>query len=205
MKERSQTLIYIHDPMCSWCWGFRPVWQQIQQAVAGKLDVRYVLGGLAADTDEPMPEEMRLNVIDNWRRIQRDIPGTEFNYDFWSRCSPRRSTYPACRAIIACRMQQPELESEMLLLIQQAYYLLARNPSDLDVLVALAEQLGLDTRQFVDDIQSEVCQNVLLEEIEFCREINIFSFPSLVIKQGESYTPLDIDYNSSTNILSQIL
>jgi len=205
MKERSQTLIYIHDPMCSWCWGFRPVWQQIQQAVAGKLDVRYVLGGLAADTDEPMPEEMRLNVIDNWRRIQREIPGTEFNYDFWSRCSPRRSTYPACRAIIACRMQQPELESEMLLLIQQAYYLLARNPSDLDVLVALAEQLGLDTRQFVDDIQSEVCQNVLLEEIEFCREINIFSFPSLVIKQGESYTPLDIDYNSSTNILSQIL
>jgi putative protein-disulfide isomerase len=191
--------------MCSWCWGFRPVWQQIQQAVAGKLDVRYVLGGLAADTDEPMPEEMRLNVIDNWRRIQREIPGTEFNYDFWSRCSPRRSTYPACRAIIACRMQQPELESEMLLLIQQAYYLLARNPSDLDVLVALAEQLGLDTRQFVDDIQSEVCQNVLLEEIEFCREINIFSFPSLVIKQGESYTPLDIDYNSSTNILSQIL
>jgi putative protein-disulfide isomerase len=191
--------------MCSWCWGFRPVWQQIQQAVAGKLDVRYVLGGLAADTDEPMPEEMRLNVIDNWRRIQREIPGTEFNYDFWTRCSPRRSTYPACRAIIACRMQQPELESEMLLLIQQAYYLLARNPSDLDVLVALAEQLGLDTRQFVDDIQSEVCQNVLLEEIEFCREINIFSFPSLVIKQGESYTPLDIDYNSSTNILSQIL
>jgi len=164
-----------------------------------------VLGGLAADTDEPMPEEMRLNVIDNWRRIQREIPGTEFNYDFWTRCSPRRSTYPACRAIIACRMQQPELESEMLLLIQQAYYLLARNPSDLDVLVALAEQLGLDTRQFVDDIQSEVCQNVLLEEIEFCREINIFSFPSLVIKQGESYTPLDIDYNSSTNILSQIL
>jgi len=205
MKERSQTLIYIHDPMCSWCWGFRPVWQQIQQAVAGKLDVRYVLGGLAADTDEPMPEEMRLNVIDNWRRIQREIPGTEFNYDFWSRCSPRRSTYPACRAIIACRMQQPELESEMLLLIQQAYYLLARNSSDLDVLVALAEQLGLDTRQFVDDIQSEVCQNVLLEEIEFCREINISSFPSLVLKQGKSYTSLDIDYNSSTFILSQIL
>ena len=205
MKEVSQTLIYIHDPMCSWCWGFRPVWQQVQRAVAGKLDVRYVMGGLAADTDEPMPEEMRLNVIDNWRRIQREIPGTEFNYDFWTRCSPRRSTYPACRAIIACRMQQPELESEMLLLIQQAYYLLARNPSDLDVLVALAEQLGLDTRQFVDDIQSEVCQNKLLEEIEFCRDINIYSFPSLVLKHGKSYTSLDIDYNDSKKILSQIL
>ncbi len=205
MKDRSQTLIYIHDPMCSWCWGFRPVWQQVQRAVAGKLDVRYVLGGLAADTDEPMPEEMRLNIIDNWRRIQREIPGTEFNYDFWTVCSPRRSTYPACRAIIACRMQQPALENEMLLLIQQAYYLQAKNPSELDVLAALAEQLGLDRRQFVDDIQSEVCQNILSGEIEFCREINISSFPSLVLKQGKSYTSLEIDYNSSRFILSQIV
>ena len=205
MKDRSQTLIYIHDPMCSWCWGFRPVWQQVQRAVAGKLDVRYVLGGLAADTDEPMPEEMRLNIIDNWRRIQREIPGTEFNYDFWTVCSPRRSTYPACRAIIACRMQQPALENEMLLLIQQAYYLQAKNPSELDVLAALAEQLGLDRRQFVDDIQSEACQNILSGEIELCREINISSFPSLVLKQGKSYTSLDIDYNSSRFILSQIV
>jgi putative protein-disulfide isomerase len=205
MKDSSQTLIYIHDPMCSWCWGFRPVWQQVQRAVAGKLDVRYVLGGLAADTDEPMSEEMRLNIIDNWRRIQREIPGTEFNYDFWTMCSPRRSTYPACRAIIACRMQKPALENDMLLLIQQAYYLQAKNPSELDVLAALAEQLGLDTRQFVDDIQSEVCQKKLLEEIEFCREINISSFPSIVLKQGKSYASLDIDYNSSAFTLSQIL
>jgi len=205
MKDKTQILYYIHDPMCSWCWGFRPVWQQVQQAVAGKIDVHYVLGGLAADTDEPMPEEMRLNIRDNWRRIQREIPGTEFNYDFWTKCSPRRSTYPACRAIIACRMQQPELESEMLLSIQQAYYLLAINPSDLDVLIGLAEQLGLDVRQFVDDIQSEVCQNVLLKEIDFCRDVNIYSFPSLVLKQGKSYTSIDIDYSDSKKIVDQIL
>ena len=205
MKDKTQILYYIHDPMCSWCWGFRPVWQQVQQAVAGKIDVHYVLGGLAADTDEPMSEEMRLNIRDNWRRIQREIPGTEFNYDFWTKCSPRRSTYPACRAIIACRMQQPELESEMLLSIQQAYYLLAINPSDLDVLIGLAEQLGLDVRQFVDDIQSEVCQNVLLKEIDFCRDVNIYSFPSLVLKQGKSYTSIDIDYSDSKKIVDQIL
>jgi putative protein-disulfide isomerase len=191
--------------MCSWCWGFRPVWQQVQRAVAGKLDVRYVLGGLAADTDQPMPDEMRLNIVDNWRRIQQEIPGTEFNYDFWTKCSPRRSTYPACRAIIACRMQQPALESEMLLLIQQAYYLLARNPSDLGVLTGLAGQLGLDVNRFSNDIQSEMCQNLLLEEIEFCREINIFSYPGLVLMQENTFTHIDIDYNSSRHILSQIL
>lgn len=199
------TLYYVHDPMCSWCWGFRPVWKQVQQALAGEIDIQYVLGGLAPDTDQPMPETMQHTIQETWKTIQSEIPGTEFNFDFWTRCSPRRSTYPACRAIIACRQQQPQLEEKMLLAIQQAYYLEAENPSELEVLVELADKLGLLKRQFSDDIQSKLCQNALLKEVEFCRNINISNFPSLVLKQGKSYASLDIDYNDSKKILEQIL
>ncbi len=199
------TLYYVHDPMCSWCWGFRPVWNQVQQALAGEIDIQYVLGGLAPDTDQPMPETMQHTIQETWKTIQSEIPGTEFNFDFWTRCSPRRSTYPACRAIIACRQQQPQLEEKMLLAIQQAYYLEAENPSELEVLVELADKLGLLKRQFSDDIQSKLCQNALLKEVEFCRNINISNFPSLVLKQGKSYASLDIDYNDSKKILEQIL
>jgi len=204
MNKDTRVLYYIHDPMCSWCWGFRPVWEQVQQALPTDVEVRYLLGGLAPDTDRPMPEDMQLSIRDTWRAIQREIPETEFNFDFWTQCQPRRSTYPSCRAVIACRMQRPQLERDMLLRIQQAYYLQAKNTSDLEVLVGLADQLGLDTQQFADDIQSEVCQNVLSKEIEFCRNINMDSFPGLVLKQGNSYTSLDIDYNNSKKILEQI-
>ena len=198
-------LFYVHDPMCSWCWGFRPVFNQVKQALTAKVDIQYILGGLAPDTDQPMPEQMQSNIIETWKRIQLEIPGTEFNYDFWSSCSPRRSTYPACRAIIASRMQRPDLEEEMLKAIQHAYYLQAKNPSDLGVLINLAGQLGLDAQQFSDDIQSKACQNILSKEIEFSRYIGIESFPSLVLKQEKSYTSLDIDYIDSKKILAQIL
>lgn len=198
-------LYYVHDPMCSWCWGFRPVFNQVKQALTAKVDIQYILGGLAPDTDQPMPEQMQSNIIETWKRIQLEIPGTEFNYDFWSSCSPRRSTYPACRAIIASRMQRPDLEEEMLKAIQHAYYLQAKNPSDLEVLINLAGQLGLDSQQYSDDIQSKACQNILSKEIEFSRYINIESFPSLVLKQEKSYTSLDIDYIDSKKILAQIL
>ena len=98
-------LYYFHDPMCSWCWGFRPAWLQVIDAVSERVEIRYVLGGLAPDTDKPMPPSMQAHLQQTWRRIQQDIPGTQFNFDFWTRCSPSRSTYPACRAIIATRMQ----------------------------------------------------------------------------------------------------
>ena len=191
--------------MCSWCWGFRPVWTQVQLALADKVDIQYILGGLAPDTDQPMPESMQQTISETWKRIQAEIPGTEFNFDFWSRCSPRRSTYPACRAIIASRMQRPELEGEMLKAIQHAYYLQAKNPSELSVLVSLAEQLGLDTQQFSDDMQSEVCQDVLLKEIELCRDIGVHSFPSLVLKQGISHTSKRLITITVRKLLSQIL
>jgi putative protein-disulfide isomerase len=204
MSNSLPTLYYIHDPMCSWCWGFRPVWDEVQAALAGKVTIRYLLGGLAADTQESMPESMQRSIRNTWQRIQQEIPGTEFNYNFWTQCHPRRSTYPACRAILACRMQQPESEQEMLLAIQQAYYLEARNPSDVDVLIQLADKIGLDRQRFTADIQSQACQNMFLEEIQLCRDINTHSFPSLVLKQGKSYTLLDLDYTNSNIILNQI-
>lgn len=57
------TLYYVHDPMCSWCWGYHPVWQQLQQMLAQQwptqLTIRYLVGGLAADSDQPMPLEQQ--------------------------------------------------------------------------------------------------------------------------------------------------
>ena len=54
----SSTLYYAHDPMCSWCWGFRPVWQSLRRQLPPAVRVVRLLGGLAPDNDEPMPEAM---------------------------------------------------------------------------------------------------------------------------------------------------
>ncbi|MGB5741033.1 MAG: DsbA family protein, partial [Sedimenticolaceae bacterium] len=90
-------LIYIHDPMCSWCWGFRPTFEQLCASLPRHVAVRRLLGGLAPDSDQPMPADMQMRLQQTWRRIQQRIPGTRFNFDFWRVCDPRRSTWPACR------------------------------------------------------------------------------------------------------------
>ncbi|HSG65339.1 MAG TPA: DsbA family protein, partial [Gammaproteobacteria bacterium] len=87
------TLHYIHDPMCSWCYAFAPVWERIQAALPANVRVEYVLGGLAPDTDEPMPAPMRDHIQQTWNRIRAAVPGTVFNFDFWTRGTPRRATY----------------------------------------------------------------------------------------------------------------
>ena len=204
-EDVATVLYYVHDPMCSWCWGFRPAWTQVQQALAGIVNIQYVLGGLAADTDEPMSENMQNSIRDNWHRIQREIPDIEFNYDFWSVCKPRRSTYPACRAVIASKMQQPQSEQKMILAIQQAYYLDAKNPSDDDVLIQLADDIGLNIDMFVIDYRSEECRNVLAGELLLTRNLYVSSFPSLVLSRADRDVSILIDYINSDNVVNQIL
>ena len=114
--------------MCSWCWGFKPQWHKLQEALPDTVTTQYVLGGLAPDTNDPMPEPMQQMLQQTWHQIAQSIPGTQFNHEFWSLNTPRRSTYPACRAVLAARVQNAAFEEPMITSIQEAYYLHAQNP-----------------------------------------------------------------------------
>ena len=75
-------LYHVYDPMCSWCWAFRPVLLELKNKLPNNIEFIRLLGGLAADSNELMPEKTKQYVIDNWNRIQQQLPETKFNYDY---------------------------------------------------------------------------------------------------------------------------
>jgi len=198
MSALKPKLYYVYDPMCSWCWGYKPVWEQIKQAVSDEVEIIYVLGGLASDTDEPMSGMMQAQIASYWKKIENFL-GTKFNYEFWTENTPRRATYPACRAQLAARAQGQE--QAMLEAIQEAYYLNARNPSENSVLIELAQQIGLDKAAFEGALLSPNTHQTLLTELRFSREIGGNSFPSLFIEKTGKIVEIAVDYkNADTTI-----
>ncbi|MEH6344654.1 MAG: DsbA family protein [Bermanella sp.] len=199
-------LYYIHDPMCSWCWGYRPVWDALQASLPSSVKVEYVAGGLAPDSNEPMPMELQATIQGHWRNIESKL-GTEFNFDFWANNKPRRSTYMACRAAIAAYAQGCQVE--MIHAIQQGYYLRALNPSDDDVLIQLAAELSasecsLDVARFGADLVSSATQTELERQIRLARRLPIQGFPSLVLEWEGGLQPIEINYMNSSEALSEI-
>jgi len=190
--------------MCSWCWAFRQVWTEVQRRLPESVAVIRLLGGLAPDSDIPMPESTRKEIQDHWKAIQQRVPGTRFNFDFWHVCTPVRSTYPACRAVIAARKQNPSLEDAMILSIQEAYYLHALNPSDDDVLIKLAMHLGLDGDGFRRDLNVPETRNRLMDEILLGQQLGAHGFPGLILKKDGGLQAVRIDYNDADMILRQI-
>ena len=197
-------LYYAHDPMCSWCYAFRPALTQLLDKLPAEIEVIRLLGGLASDSNEAMPDNIRHYIVDNWQRIEQQVPGTSFNYDFWTRCQPRRSTYPACRAVIAARLQGSQFDIRMTHAIQNAYYRQARNPSDNTTLIELASELGLDADRFSQNIISTETDDKLRREIKQSRLLGMKSFPSLLLEYHGQTQCLQIDYLNSQTMLNSI-
>jgi putative protein-disulfide isomerase len=172
-------LYYLYDPMCSWCWGFKPVWEELRERLEGQVDIVYVVGGLAPETDTPMPVDMQIYLQQAWRKITEQT-GVEFNHDFWKLNIPKRSTYPACKAVLVAR--QSGLELEMFAAIQRFYYQKAGNPSEYENLYNLAEEIGLERQWFIDKIHADAIDRLLQQEIMQAEHLGAQGFPSLVLQ-----------------------
>tara|TARA_B100000586_G_scaffold125124_1_gene90387 strand:+ start:3188 stop:3805 length:618 start_codon:yes stop_codon:yes gene_type:complete len=199
-----KTLYYAHDPMCSWCWAFRPSLNVLIEKLPKEINIIRLLGGLAPDSNISMPENIREYVLQNWRAIEKKVPETKFNYDFWEYCKPRRSTYPACRAVIAARKQKNKFDAAMTLAIQKAYYLQARNPSDYETLIELAGEIGADKNKFSKDVTSPDINKILKEEIQQSESLDLKSLPSLLFINGEKKIKIEPDYLDAEVMLNKI-
>ncbi|MDA7961780.1 MAG: DsbA family protein [Gammaproteobacteria bacterium] len=202
-------LFYAHDPMCSWCWGFQNAYQQLQRELPSSIALTPLLGGLAPDSDAPMPQQMRQQLQATWRRIEAAVPGARFNHDFWRECIPRRSTWPACRAVLAARAQDQNgagLDAAMTAAIQRGYYLQARNPSDEATLVEFAAELGLNAAAFKTALRSDAVQRQLESEIAAARQLGVRGFPALVLlpEGGGTARPIRVNYADARAMLDDI-
>lgn len=194
-------LFYVVDPMCSWCYAFSPTWQKILDDLPSDIKVVYVHGGLAPTSNATMPNNMQIMLQDVWKQIHKSV-GTIFNFDFWTKCTPRRSTYLSCQAAIAGRLQGKEYE--MISAIQQQYYINAKNPSNRDTLEVAAEIASLDTSKFKEDLESDKVLSKLQDDFKMRGQLKVNSFPSLVLKYKNNYFPIKIEYNNHEKMLHHI-
>ena len=200
----STTLFYIHDPMCSWCYAFEKSLSTLRPALPASIQLKYLVGGLAPDTTEIMPESLQTMIQQTWHRIEQTVSGVTFNHDFWIINKPMRSTYPACRAVLAAKKQSLNAERLMIEAIQQAYYKQAKNPSLNKTLAECRSTIGLDVMQFEKDLVSEHIQLQLLSEIQMVRSMGVTSYPSLRLFHHGTLSEITVDYMNHQTMLNEM-
>lgn len=196
-----KTLYYIYDPMCAWCYAFEQTFEHVKEKLNDDFEVVYIPGGLAPHSDITMPKAMQEKIQSIWYQITQ-VVGSKFNHDFWTKCTPRRSTYLACQATVAARLQNKE--EAMIKAIQKAYYQEALNPSDESTLVQAAKTIGLDVDKFQKDLTSNEVIALFENDLNHRRKLGVNGFPTLLLQYKKECYPINIEYNNPSKMLAQI-
>jgi len=204
MHLENNTLYYIYDPMCSWCYAFEASLTEIKATLPSLLTFKSVLGGLAPDSNHTMPVETQTMVQRAWHKIEQSVPSIQFNFDFWSKNTPIRSTYPACRAILAAELQGSDFTDAMRKSIQKTYYQDAQNPSLNSVLLRCAESTQLNKQQFTDDFFHADTQQALTDHIQFSHTLSARSYPSLRLVINQEIHTIPINYTQAQVSIQKI-
>ncbi len=173
------TLLYLADPMCSWCWGFAPVIRSIAARHAAPADLQVVAGGLFPDAQAPMPAPFRSAVQEHWQHVA-EATGQPFNHDFFDRQDFIYNTEPACRALVTARTLAPEAALDFLHALHVAFYRDNRDITDGDVLTAIAQEMTFDPEIFRAEWQSDSARQRTRNDFAMAQDLGVGGFPSLI-------------------------
>jgi len=191
-------LLYVMDPMCSWCWGFAPVLESLaEQAAAAGVGLELVMGGLRREA-VAIDAASRVRYLGYWQAVNAST-GQLFNFNDGLPEGLVYDTEPACRALVTARALAPELVWPLNQLIQRAFYTQGVDVTRASVLVDLAERAGIPRIVFAEAFDSAAQRAATAADVSWVQDLGIAGFPTLLAERNgqmalltNGYQPLDV-------------
>ena len=198
MSKVTTQLIFVIDPMCSWCWGFHPVIEELRKNYSEQYTFSLVLGGLRTSGQMEWNTQSKAYLKQNWDAVQQ-ATGQAFNPKLLNLTHFDYNTYPACKAIVTVRELWGEsVAFEYLSAIQSAFYTQGIDITSVDV---LSSYVSKDKEAFISFYQSERAELLMQHDFSKARSMGANAFPSTVKIDKEGHMLCLSGYRSLAEIL----
>lgn len=173
------TLTQFTDPFCTWCWGAEPIIRRIKEVYGDQVAIEFVVGGLddnlKGGTGKKPPE-----IAPHWEEASQKH-GMPVDPSVWID-DPPSSTHPSNVAFVAAEFQGRDLAHAYLRRMREAVVAEGRKLDEIDVLVELADEVGLDVDQFKTDFQSDRAREAFEEGLRYAQRNQATAFPTFHIE-----------------------
>lgn len=178
-------LLYVGDPMCSWCYGFGKEMTALM-AMHPDLELEIIVGGVRAGATDVLDQAGKEFRLGHWARVEAQS-GLSFNRDaLMARENFVYDTEPVCRAVVTARLLAPSADLlAVFRALQHAFYVDGLDTTDGQVLSAVvAQQLQLDADVVLRTWQD--ANTIVLTKADFMRAgaLGVRSFPALLLDNG---------------------
>lgn len=195
-------LIYIGDPMCSWCYGIAPELDKVKEHFGDKLDYELVLGGLRPYNTQVMTE-LKDFLTDHWKHVN-EASGQEFDYNILNSNEITYDTEPPCRAVTVVKDMAPDKTFEFFALTQKAFYKNNKNMHLTQSYFDALESLEINSSLFKEKFESDDYKSKVKQEFLMASQMGVNSFPTIILQVGDEYYLLARGYAKGKDMIEQI-
>ncbi|MBT3764235.1 MAG: DsbA family protein [Rhodospirillales bacterium] len=195
----TKEIIYVGDPMCSWCWGFSHAVEEIYTHFNDQAPLTIRLGGLHAYETDPMSDDYKATIRHHWEDVNR-ATGAPFDFSFFDREGFVLDTEPACRAVVTMRSLHKEKTLPFYEAISRSFYTENKDTTDVETFKVLCEEVGADPEEFEAKFSSDDYKELTKLDFIFCQRTGATGFPSMMVKEGETYAMLTAGYQPFENL-----
>lgn len=177
-------LLYVADPMCSWCYGFGPEIARL----AGRrpaLGPDLLMGGLRAYNREPMSAPFRDMLRGHWRHVS-EVSGLPFSEAIFAREGFVYDTEPACRAVVTARTLDAPRAFALLEELQSSFYRDGIDITRSEALSDAAQRCGYDRAGFSAALESDSMHEAVRADFARSQSLGVSGFPTLAAAVGDA-------------------
>lgn len=176
-------LIYVMDPMCSWCWGFFPVLEQLaQQAASAGVPLHLVVGGLRQE-QMPLRQMERERLLGYWQQVSK-VSGQRFAASVRLPEQFVYDTTAACQALVAARTLDNSRLLDLVRAIQQSFYCQAGDVTQPAHLVNLAESVGYSREAFAACYDDPLTAQHTQADFAWVQGLGLSGFPTVLVQRN---------------------
>ncbi len=196
------SLLYVADPLCSWCYGFGPELTRLLE-MRPDLDLRLVMGGLRPYNTEPMSEAFRDMLRGHWVHVAT-ASGLPFSDAIFERPGFVYDTEPPCRAVVTAREMDAARAFDLMKAIQAAFYRDGRDVTQAPELGALARVCGYEREAFLARFESDAMVERTRNDFATAQQLGVSGFPTLALEHAGQLYLVTSGYTSA-DVLAQRL
>lgn len=201
-NSQKTEIVYVGDPMCSWCYGISNELQNLQNSIEN-IELTIILGGLRNGNRDQWNKEFTEFLKHHWEEVEAKS-GMPFNYDLLSWNSFEYNTEPACRAVVTVKKIAPEKTWSFFKATQKRFYFNNKDPKKVEFYRTICNQLDIPFEIFTEVFQTKEIKESTLQEFAYARKIGATGFPSIYLLENGQLIKISAGYTTADKLIEQI-
>lgn len=203
-KADKTEIIYVGDPMCSWCWGISPDLIKLRDHYReSQVAFRILVGGLRPGGGDPWDDQMKDFLKHHWKQVS-EKSGQKFGYRLFDLEEFNYDTEPSCRAVVAARLLVKDREMEFFEVIQRKFYVESQDPNNPSFYASICDEFGINYGDFLNRFESNEVHQETINEFNLNRSWGVRGYPSVLLHHNDQLHQVAYGYSTFDRMKVQI-